>query len=40
VRAIRLYEKMGFVEEGTKRHALVVDGRPVDEVYMAKLLDA
>ncbi len=38
-RAIGLYKGMGFVEEGTKKRSLVVDGRPVDEIYMAKLLD-
>jgi len=39
VRAIRLYTAMGFEEEGIKRNSLVVDGRPVDELYMAKLWD-
>ena len=39
-RAIGLYNKMGFVEEGTKRHSLMVDGTSVDELYMAKVLDA
>jgi len=39
-RALKLYEKVGFVREGIKRHALVVDGRPVDELCMAKLIDA
>jgi RimJ/RimL family protein N-acetyltransferase len=37
--AIALYQKMGFEVEGTKRHALKVDGRYVDEYYMARLLD-
>ncbi len=37
-RAIRLYEKMGFATEGTKLKAMVIDGRYVDEYYMAKLL--
>lgn len=37
-RAIRLYQKMGFVIEGTKQHSLCVDGVYVDEYYMAKLL--
>jgi RimJ/RimL family protein N-acetyltransferase len=39
-RAIRLYQKMGFVVEGTKQHSLFVDGAFVDEYYMAKLLPA
>ncbi|MCB0005731.1 MAG: GNAT family N-acetyltransferase [Anaerolineales bacterium] len=38
-RAIALYEKMGFVSEGSKRHSLRVDGHYVDEYYMARLLD-
>ncbi len=36
--AVRLYKKMGFDIEGTKRHSLMVDGVYVDEFYMAKLL--
>jgi RimJ/RimL family protein N-acetyltransferase len=35
--AIRLYKKMGFEIEGTKRHSLKIDGQYVDEFYMAKL---
>jgi RimJ/RimL family protein N-acetyltransferase len=38
VRAIRLYTRMGFAIEGTKRHALLVNGTYVDEYAMAKLL--
>lgn len=38
-RAIGLYKGMGFLEEGTKRRSLLIDGRPVDELYMAKLLE-
>ncbi len=38
-RAIRLYEKNGYVHEGRKMNAVVVDGEPIDEVIMAKLLD-
>lgn len=34
----RLYEKMGFRKEGIKERALIVDGKYVDEYYMAKLL--
>jgi RimJ/RimL family protein N-acetyltransferase len=38
--AIGLYRKMGYEIEGTKRRSLVIDGVCVDELYMAKLLDA
>lgn len=37
--AVALYKKMGFQIEGSKRHSLLVEGRYVDEYYMAKLLD-
>lgn len=37
-RAIRLYERAGFVMEGTRRDALRIDGRFVDERWMSKLL--
>jgi RimJ/RimL family protein N-acetyltransferase len=37
-RAISLYRKMGFEIEGTKKHSLLVNGKYVDEYYMAKLL--
>lgn len=37
-RAVHLYQKMGFEIEGIKRDSLQVDGRYVDEYYMAKLL--
>ncbi len=36
---IALYKKQGFAIEGTKRHSLLINGRYVDEYYMAKLLD-
>ena len=36
--AKHLYEKSGFVIEGIRRNAMVVDGEYVDEYYMAKLL--
>lgn len=36
--AIRLYEKMGFKIEGLKEKSLVVDGKYIDEYYMAKIL--
>jgi ribosomal protein S18 acetylase RimI-like enzyme len=35
---LRLYKKMGFEIEGTKRHSLLIDGEFVDEYYMSKLL--
>jgi RimJ/RimL family protein N-acetyltransferase len=38
-RARRLYERHGFVVEGTKRLALRVDGGLVDELLMAKILE-
>jgi RimJ/RimL family protein N-acetyltransferase len=36
--AIGLYRKCGYVQEGVRRRSLIVDGRPVDELSMAKLL--
>ena len=37
-RAIALYERAGFVLEGIKRAAIRIDGRPVDERVMGKVL--
>ncbi len=37
-RAIRLYEKMGFEIEGTRRRSLFVDGQFFDEYWMSKLV--
>ena len=37
-RAIRLYERAGFLKEGRRRECLIVDGELIDELYMAKLL--
>ena len=37
--AVALYRKMGFQVEGVKRDSLVIDGRYVDEYYMAKILE-
>jgi RimJ/RimL family protein N-acetyltransferase len=37
-RAMSLYRKMGFEIEGTRRDSLLVNGRYVDEYYMARLL--
>lgn len=36
---VALYRKMGFEEEGVRRHSLRVDGVWVDELYMVRLLD-
>ena len=38
VNARHLYEKFGFVIEGTKRLSMLVDGNYVDEFYMAKII--
>ncbi len=38
-RGIALYKKQGFVIEGMRRHALLIDGQYRDEYYMSKLLD-
>lgn len=38
-RAIRLYERVGFVREGVKKHGLRIHGDYFDEVFMALLLD-
>jgi RimJ/RimL family protein N-acetyltransferase len=38
-RAISLYTRMGFRIEGTRHRSMIVDGQPVDELLMAKLLD-
>ncbi|MGG4040951.1 N-acetyltransferase family protein [Bacillus smithii] len=36
--AIALYSKMGFEKEGINKDSLLVNGKYVDEYYMAKLL--
>ncbi len=36
--AIGLYSKRGYAAEGVRRHSLIVDGKPVDELVMAKIL--
>lgn len=36
--AFNLYKKMGFVIEGEKVHSLMIEGKPVDEYYMYKLI--
>lgn len=37
--AIRLYEKVGFVREGVHRRAGLIDGRFIDTITMALMLD-
>ena len=37
-RGVNLYRKMGYLIEGTKKDSLRVNGKYVDEYYMAKLL--
>lgn len=36
--AIQFYEQVGFVKEGLRKDALIIDGSPIDEFYMAKFL--
>lgn len=36
-RALRFYQKLGFVEEGRFRRDTLVDGRPIDSICMAML---
>ena len=36
--AVHLYQKMGFQIEGIKQDSLLVNGKYVDEFYMAKIL--
>lgn len=36
--AKKLYERNGFIVEGTRKNAMLVDGQFIDEYYMAKLL--
>lgn len=37
--ARKLYEKSGYKEEGIREKALIIDGKPYNEIYMAKFLD-
>jgi len=37
--AQKLYQKLGFVKEGTKRGSMFVDGKYIDEYYMCKWLE-
>ena len=36
--AIGLYSRRGYAAEGVRRQSLVVDGQPVDELVMSKIL--
>lgn len=36
--AIALYARRGYAAEGTRRQSLMVDGTPVDELVMSKIL--
>ena len=36
--AIRLYKKLGYKQEGIRQQSSLINGKFVDEVYMAKLL--
>jgi len=38
-RALHLYQKMGFKTEGIKQDSLLVNGKYVDEYYMARILN-
>jgi RimJ/RimL family protein N-acetyltransferase len=37
-RAITLYERAGFVREGRRVDCLLIDGKFLDELYMATIL--
>ena len=37
-RAIALYERVGFVQEGRRVDCLLIDGEFLDELYMAMIL--
>jgi RimJ/RimL family protein N-acetyltransferase len=37
-KATHLYKKMGFILEGEKVHSLMINGEPVNEYYLYKLL--
>ncbi|MDA1477866.1 GNAT family N-acetyltransferase [Bacillus changyiensis] len=38
IKAFNLYRKMGFILEGEKVHSLTLNGKPVNEYYLYKLL--
>ncbi|MFD1863676.1 GNAT family N-acetyltransferase [Planococcus chinensis] len=37
--ARKLYEKTAYEQEGVRKQALIIDGKPHNELYMAKFLD-
>ncbi len=37
-RAVGLYQKVGFEIEGTRKNSLFVNGKYVDEYYMALIM--
>jgi RimJ/RimL family protein N-acetyltransferase len=39
VRAIALYERLGFRVEGARRRAYIINGRPVDDLLMAYIYE-
>jgi RimJ/RimL family protein N-acetyltransferase len=38
ISAIRLYEKLGYWQEGSRKQSSYIKGQFIDEIYMAKLL--
>jgi [ribosomal protein S5]-alanine N-acetyltransferase len=38
-RGIKLYRRMGFQIEGTRKHAALIDGKYQDEFFIAKILE-
>ena len=38
--AIRLYERLGFEHEGSRRGAVIVEGEPLDILRTARILSA
>lgn len=40
VRAIALYQRLGFRVEGARRRAYIINGQPVDDLLMAYVYDA
>ncbi len=40
VRAIALYERLGFRVEGARRRAYIINGRPVDDLLMSYVCEA
>ncbi|TAU35289.1 N-acetyltransferase [Rhizobium leguminosarum] len=38
-RAIKLYENVGFIREGVQRRSVLIDGRFIDTITMALMLD-